>query len=103
MIAFAPSDCPPNDVISYVMQSGSSIKPCPQCASVIFFQVKTDWQNRINASAKTNIGLPLPTGPYVFNIHFKDGLHDVASFFRNATYGVKISIAVTIRVLAESE
>lgn len=49
--------------------------------------------------AKTNFQVPLLARPYVFNLYFHDGSHDMLSFFRKENYWVKISLGVTRNAL----
>lgn len=55
--------------------------------------------NKIDASGKTNVQLPLPAIQYVFNVHFDNGQHDVASYLRKPTYRIKISMIATSRII----
>lgn len=61
--------------------------------------MKTDSQNKADASAKRNIRLPPLVGPYVFSVHFHDGPHNVGSLFPKPTCRVKISIDATSSTL----
>lgn len=44
---------------------------------------------------RTDIGLPPPSRQYVYNVHFDNSPHDVASCFRKATFCVSNLIGVT--------
>lgn len=56
-------------------------------------------QNQTDAIAKTNTWLPRRAGPYVFDVLFDDGPHDVVSFFLNPIYRIKISTGSTSSAL----
>lgn len=60
-VAFAPSDRQPEDIVSCVTKSDSSITPCMRRISVTFIHTKTDSQNKTDETAKTNIWLPPPS------------------------------------------
>lgn len=98
-VTLAPSDRPRDDVVSYVTQSDSSITTHTQMGSVTFMETETDSQNKTGPSGKTNIRVPPPPQPYIFNIHFDDVPHDVMSFFRKAAYRLNISIVATLNIL----
>lgn len=87
-VTLAPSDHDSDDVVSYRTQSNSSISAGMKRGRFTFIQTKTDSRNKTDANANTNIGLPLQDGPYFFNIHFENCLHDVASFFGKISYCV---------------
>lgn len=64
-----------DDVLSYVTQSGLSTSPCTQKGSVTKIQMESNSQNKTEAITRTNILVPPPTGPCVFNVSFHDGTH----------------------------
>lgn len=98
-VTFAPSDCPSDDVVSYVTERDSSITPRTQGGSVTFIQTRTDSYNKIDTIAKCNIRLLPPAGPYLLKVQFDDGPHDVASFFRKLTNLVRLPIGATSNAL----
>lgn len=95
-VTFAPSDRPPEPVVSDVTKSDSSCTPITQRGSVTLIAKNTDNKIKPDPSSRTNIRIPLSTGQYVFNVHFDNGPHDEATFFRKATCRVKITITIDI-------
>lgn len=94
-MTFTPLDRPLYAVVSDVKQSDSSNKPRQQRGSVTIIATIIDEKIKPNKNARTNTSGPPPTGKYVFNIQFDDGLPGVISFFCKATYCIKTSIGVT--------
>lgn len=99
MVTFAPPDSPADAAFSVQTHRDSSSLPQTQSGSVKFIAAITDKKIKPEASAKKNIRPQPPTGQCVFNVQFDDGSHDVESFFRQAPYGVKISIVATSNAL----
>lgn len=64
-VTFVPSDPPPNDVVSYVMQRNTSFTLHKKRGSDTFIQTKTNPQNMTDTIAETDIRLPPSTGQYV--------------------------------------
>lgn len=93
MVTFAPSDNPPDAIVSFMMQSDSSISPRLQSGDIIVLQAKKDSQKTKETIAK-KIRLPGPTGPCDFKVYIEDGPYNVA-LFCNPTYRIKISICIT--------
>lgn len=94
METYVPPHCPPHDAESYVTESDSSITLRTQRGSFILIQTRTHSLNKNDLIAKTNTGLPLPTGRYFYNVQSEDGPHNVASFFTKPPYRIKTSIGV---------
>lgn len=98
-MTFAPSNHPPDAVVSAVTQSDSSSTSDAGKGSVKFIETDPDKNLEPDASAKTIILYPPPTGQYFLKVQFDDGLHDVASFFRKPTYRFEISADVLSNAL----
>lgn len=98
-VTLAPLDRPHNAAISHVTQRNSPIKPCVERGTMAFIKTKKDPQNRTEASAKKNIWLLPPTGPYLFDAQSDDGPHDLSSFYRKLTYLVKVSVCISSNAL----
>lgn len=67
--------------------------------SVTFIHTKTEFHNKTDGIAGTDIKLPPQPAQYVFNIHLYDCLHGLASFFCMPSYDIKISNVATSDVL----
>lgn len=87
-MTFAPSDYPPDASVSDVTQSDASSTSYIKRRRVKFIETIIDEKTRPDASAKTNIRLPLPCGQYVFNAQFEDGPHNTAPPSHKTTYVV---------------
>lgn len=90
-----PFHRPSDAVVSNVTQSDSSSMSHTQRGSVTFISTSTHKKCKPDISAKPSIRSSLPTGQYIFNVHFEDVLHNVTSFFCKVTYRINISIGVT--------
>lgn len=88
-VTFAPSNLPPDLVVSCVTQSDASITPLMQRGSVTFIAANTHKKIILDTSKETNILHLPPTAPYDFNVQFNYGPPNVKCFFHKATYRVK--------------